>query len=142
MNWERAAQKGQGAPSTEESMFLRFRREINRVVHSSMATPDIEAEIVKRALDTCCRVPQRDARTLRLSAEILALVDQKQRKDGAEPEDSVRKNSCLACKSRRPQSSKEQCVHTRGRIWSNLLGKWNRQSPAAKQEQRMQCSND
>ena len=41
-------------------------REINRVVHGNMTTPDIEAEIVKRALDTCCTVPQRKARTLRL----------------------------------------------------------------------------
>ena len=31
-----------------------------------MTTSDIEAEIVKRALDTCCTVPQRKARTLRL----------------------------------------------------------------------------
>ena len=54
-------------------------REINKVVHSSMTTPDIEAEIVKRTLDTCCTVPQRKARTLRLPAEILALVEQKQR---------------------------------------------------------------
>ena len=44
-----------------------------------MTTPDIEAEIVKRTLDTCCTVPQRNARTLRLPAEILALVEQKQR---------------------------------------------------------------
>ena len=40
-------------------MFVRLRREINRVVHSNMTTQDIEAEIVKRALDTCCTVPQR-----------------------------------------------------------------------------------
>ena len=44
-----------------------------------MTTPDIAAEIVRRALDTCCTVPQRKERTLRLSAEILALVEQKQR---------------------------------------------------------------
>ena len=60
-------------------MFLRPRREINRVVHSSMTTPDIEAEIVKRSLNTCCTVPQRKARTLRLPAEILELIEQKQR---------------------------------------------------------------
>ena len=80
LNWERAAQKGQDAPSTKEPMFLRLRREINRVVHSSLTTPDIEAEIVKRALDTCCTAPQRQStNTLRLPAEILALVEQKQR---------------------------------------------------------------
>ena len=71
--------KGQDAPSTEEPMFLRLRREINRVVHSSLTTPNIEADIVKRALDTCCTTPQRKARTLRLPAEILALVEKKQR---------------------------------------------------------------
>ena len=54
-------------------------REINRVVHSSLTTPNIEADIVKRALDTCCTAPQRKARTLRLPAEILALVEKKQR---------------------------------------------------------------
>ena len=78
LNWERAAQKGQNSPSTEEPILLRLRREINRVVHSSMTTPDIEAEIVERTLDTCCTVPQRKARTLRLPAEILALAEQKQ----------------------------------------------------------------
>ena len=54
----------------------RLRREINRVVHSSMTKPDIEAEIVKRTLNTCCTVlPQRLARTLQLLAEILALIE-------------------------------------------------------------------
>ena len=33
------------------------------------------------------------------------------------PWTSVRKNSCLVCTSRRPQSSKEQCAHTRGGNW-------------------------
>ena len=47
LNWERAAQKGQDAPSTEEPMFLRLR---------NMTTPDIGAEIVKRTLNTCCTV--------------------------------------------------------------------------------------
>ena len=79
LNWESAAQKRQDAPSTEEPMFLRIRREINRVVHSSLSKPDIEAEIVKRALDTCCTALQRKARTLRLPGEVLALVEQKQR---------------------------------------------------------------
>ena len=76
---ECSKKKGQDAPSTEEPMFLRIRREINRVAHSNVATPDFEAEIVKRALDTCCTVSLRKARTLRLLAEILALVEQKQR---------------------------------------------------------------
>ena len=58
-------------------MFLRLRRDISRVVHSSMTTPDIDAEIVTRALG--CTAPQRRARTLRLPAEILALVEQEQR---------------------------------------------------------------
>ena len=71
--------KGQDAPSTEEPMFLQLGREINRVVHSNMTTPDIEAVIVKRALDTCCTIPQRTGRTLRLPAEILAFAEQKQR---------------------------------------------------------------
>ena len=62
LNWERAARKGHDAPSTEESMFLRLRGEINRVLHSSMTTQDIEAEIVKRTLNTCCTVAQRKAR--------------------------------------------------------------------------------
>ena len=79
LSWDRAAPKGQEATSTEEPMFLRLRREINRVVHSSMTTPDIEAETVKRTLNTCGTIPQRKARTLRLPAEILALVEQKQR---------------------------------------------------------------
>ena len=57
-------EKGQDASSTEEPMFLLC----------NMTTPDIEAEIVKRAL-----VPQRKARSLRLPAEILELVEQKQR---------------------------------------------------------------
>ena len=106
----------------------------NRVVHSSMTTPDIEAEIVERALRTCCTVPQRKARTLRRPAVFF--------NDGAEPVGSVRKSSCLACISRRPQSSKGQCAHSRGENWRNLLEKWNRQSPAAKQEQHLQWSND
>ena len=76
--WERAARKGEAAPSLEDPLFLRLRREVNRVVHSQMTTPDIEAEIVKRALASCT-VPQRKARTLRLPEEILGLVEQKQR---------------------------------------------------------------
>ena len=44
-----------------------------------MTTPDIEAEIVKRTLNTCCTVQQRKSRTLRLLAEVWALVEQKQR---------------------------------------------------------------
>ena len=60
-------------------MLLQLRREINRVVRNNMTTPDIEAEIVKRALDTCCTVPQRKTRALRLPAGILALAEQKQR---------------------------------------------------------------
>ena len=71
--------KEKSPPTSEEPLFLRLRREVNRVVHSQMTTPDIAAEIVRRALDTCCTVPQRKERTLRLSAEILALVAQEQR---------------------------------------------------------------
>ena len=71
--------KKQDAPSTEEPMFLLLRREIHRVVQSNLTTPDIEAEIVQRALDTCCTVQQRKARTLRLPAELLVLVEKKQR---------------------------------------------------------------
>ena len=79
LRWESAAKKRQDAPNTEEPLFLQLWREINPVVHSNMTTPDIEAENVQRALDTCCAVPQRKARTLRLPAENLALVEQRQR---------------------------------------------------------------
>ena len=44
-----------------------------------MTTRDIEVEIVKRTLNTCCTVQQSKTRTLRLSAEILAFVEKKQR---------------------------------------------------------------
>ena len=77
LRWESAAKKGKMLPVRRNQCFVDS-GEINRVVHSN-TTPDIEAEIVKRALDTCCTVPQRKTRTLRLPAEILSLVEQKQR---------------------------------------------------------------
>ena len=119
-------------------MFLRLWREINRVVYSHMTTPDLEAEIVKRALDTCCTVPQR---TLRLPLRSWHLLSRGNVffNDGAEPMGSVRMSSCLSYKSRRLQPSKGQ---SRGGNWRNLLEKWNIQSLAAKQEQRTQRSSD
>ena len=70
--------KGKSPVSSEEKLFLRLRREKSIELFTvQMTTPDIAAEIVRRALDTCCTVPQRNKRTLRLSAEILALVEQK-----------------------------------------------------------------
>ena len=80
LNCERATRKRARCTQygrTNVSSTPEREREINRVVHSRMTTPDIEAEIVKRTLNTCCTVQQRKKRTLRLPAEILALVEQK-----------------------------------------------------------------
>ena len=128
LNGERAAQKGQDAPSTEEPMFLRLGIEINRVVHSSMTTPDIEAEIVRRTLNTCCTLPQRKARTLRLPQRFWHLLSRSNvsSKDGAEPADSVRKNSCLAIINRRPLPSKEQLRAHKRRKLEDLAGELER----------------
>ena len=39
-------------PRSEEPLFLKLGREVNRLAHSRMTTSDIDAETVKRALDT------------------------------------------------------------------------------------------
>ena len=129
---KRAPWKGEVAPSSEEPLLLQLRREVNQVVHSRMTTPDMEAEIVKRALDTCCTVPQRKARSLRFPSEILALVERKQRflRRWRGAQGSVRENSWKT-QSHRLQWSKRLCVHTSGENWRILLVSWNSLSQAS-----------
>ena len=134
----------QDALCTEEPMFLRLRREINRVVHSSMTTPDIEVEIVKRTLNTCCTVQQSKTRTLRLLAEMLALVEKKQRflqRWRGARRLCEKEQLSGQCKSQTPVVKGAVRAYKRRKL-EELAGEVDMQSPAAKQEQRMQWSND
>ena len=74
-----------------------------------MTLQDIEVEIVKRTLDSCCTIPQRNARTLQAEIHLLNKSNVFS-KDGAEPVDSVRKNSRFANTKCRPLPSKAQCA--------------------------------